>query len=51
MAGSEQDGIDGARADLFVGAAWVATPTPETPLDAYTRLRGLLRDLRPRSWR
>ena len=45
MAGSEQDGIDGARADLFVGAAWVATPTPETPLDAYTTLRGLLRDL------
>ena len=27
MAGSEQDGIDGARADLFVGATWVLTPT------------------------
>jgi prephenate dehydrogenase len=45
MAGSEQDGIDGARADLFVGAAWVVTPTPATPHDAYATLDGLLRDL------
>ncbi len=45
MAGSEQEGIDGARADLFVGAAWVVTPTPATAEDAYTTLRGLLRDL------
>src|SRR6185369_13479632 len=28
MAGSEQDGLDGAEADLFVGATWVLTPTP-----------------------
>ena len=27
MAGSEQDGIDGADADLFAGAVWVLTPT------------------------
>ena len=27
MAGSEQDGIDAARRDLFVGATWVLTPT------------------------
>ena len=27
MAGSEQDGIDGADADLFEGAVWVLTPT------------------------
>lgn len=45
MAGSEQDGIDGAHADLFVGAAWVLTPTPDTAEDAYTVLSGLLRDL------
>jgi prephenate dehydrogenase len=45
MAGSEQEGIDGARPDLFVGAAWVLTPTPATAEDAYTTLRGLVRDL------
>jgi prephenate dehydrogenase len=45
MAGSEQEGIDGARADLFVGAAWVVTPTPATPQDAYATLDALLRDL------
>ena len=33
MAGSEQEGIDGARADVFVGAAWVLTPTPATAED------------------
>ena len=27
MAGSEQEGLDGASADLFVGATWVLTPT------------------------
>ena len=27
MAGSEALGVDGARADLFDGAAWVLTPT------------------------
>jgi prephenate dehydrogenase len=45
MAGSEQEGIDGARGDLFVGAAWVVTPTPATADTAFTALRGLLRDL------
>ena len=45
MAGSEQEGIDGARPDLFVGAAWVLTPTPATAEDAYTTLRGLVREL------
>ena len=30
MAGSEQDGLDGADADLFVGASWVLTPTATT---------------------
>ena len=30
MAGSEQEGLDGADPDLFEGAVWVLTPTPET---------------------
>lgn len=30
MAGSEQSGLDGARSELFRGAAWVITPTEET---------------------
>jgi prephenate dehydrogenase len=46
MAGSEQDGIDGARSDLFVGAAWVVTPTAATAEDGYTTLSSLLRELR-----
>jgi prephenate dehydrogenase len=45
MAGSEQDGIDGARSDLFVGATWVLTPTASTDESAYTALRTLLRAL------
>jgi prephenate dehydrogenase len=45
MAGSEQEGVDGARADLFVGAAWVVTPTPATAEAAYATLSALLRDL------
>jgi prephenate dehydrogenase len=43
MAGSEQEGVDGARADLFVGAAWIVTPTPSTPQDVYAALDALLR--------
>jgi prephenate dehydrogenase len=43
MAGSEQEGIDAARRDLFVGATWVLTPTSATDDDAHTRLRSLLR--------
>lgn len=30
MAGSEQSGLRGARAELFRGAAWVICPTPQT---------------------
>jgi prephenate dehydrogenase len=45
MAGSEQEGIDGARADVFVGAAWVLTPTPATVEESYTTLRALLRGM------
>ncbi len=42
MAGSEQVGIDGASAELFVGATWVLTPTPSTDPAAYARVRSVL---------
>lgn len=45
MAGSEQDGIAGADADLFVGATWVLTPTEYTEIGAFTTLRSLVADL------
>lgn len=45
MAGSEQDGVDAARPDLFVGATWVLTPTALTDDAAYARLRALLREM------
>ena len=42
MAGSEQEGVDGASGDLFRGATWVLTPTLDTDGDAYTRVRALV---------
>jgi prephenate dehydrogenase len=39
MAGSEQDGLDGARAELFQGATWVLTPTDHTHPDAFATVR------------
>jgi prephenate dehydrogenase len=39
MAGSEQEGVDGADAELFSGATWVLTPTPRTDPDAFTAVR------------
>jgi prephenate dehydrogenase len=45
MAGSEQDGLDGADADLFVGATWVLTPTERTSEDAFQAVRTLVRSL------
>ncbi len=45
MAGSEQVGVEGASADLFVGATWVLTPTAATDPGAYARLRAILADL------
>lgn len=41
MAGSEQDGLAGADADLFEGATWVLTPVPGTDPDAHTTVRAL----------
>jgi prephenate dehydrogenase len=45
MAGSEQDGLDGAEEDLFAGATWVLTPTEQTEIGAFTRLRTLVAEL------
>ncbi len=45
MAGSEQRGLAGARADLFQGCTWVLTPTSRTRPETYGRLHGVLRDL------
>jgi len=45
MAGSEQDGIGGARADLFTGAMWVLTPTDSTDEASFARVRGLVREM------
>jgi prephenate dehydrogenase len=42
MAGSEQEGVDGARADLFEGATWVLTPRLDTDGDAYTLVRSIV---------
>jgi prephenate dehydrogenase len=45
MAGSEQEGVDGADPDLFVGAVWVLTPTPVTDDAAYALVRSVVKDL------
>jgi len=45
MAGSEQDGVDGADASLFVGAAWTLTPTANTDERAYTLVMRVIREL------
>ncbi len=39
MAGSEQDGLDGADADMFTGATWVLTPTPTTDPQVFEVVR------------
>jgi prephenate dehydrogenase len=45
MAGSEQDGIDAASADLFEGATWVLTPTATTDAPAFDTVRAAIVDL------
>ena len=42
MAGSEQEGIEAARADLFEGAWWVLTPTDHVEPTAYQLLHRTL---------
>ena len=51
MAGSEQEGVEGADPDLFAGAVWVLTPTAATDDDTYALLRGdPHRPRAPTSW-
>ncbi len=45
MAGSEQEGMDGADSGLFEGATWVLTPTVATDADAYTLVRSVVTSL------
>ncbi len=45
MAGSEQQGLDGADPDLFQGATWVLTPTATTSPDAYALVQSVAASL------
>jgi len=45
MAGSEQEGPDGADPELFVGATWVLTPTEHTDPAAFTTLQSVIASL------
>ena len=45
MAGSEQEGVDGARGDLFEGATWVLTPDAATDESAYALVRSVVSNL------
>ncbi len=42
MAGTEGEGIDSARADLFEGALWILAPTKATDPDAYREVNSLV---------
>ena len=43
MAGSEQEGVDGADPEMFLGATWVLTPGQQTSGDAYAEVQSLVR--------
>lgn len=43
MAGSEQEGVDGADPDLFLGATWALTPGEHTSGEAYSEVQSLVR--------
>jgi len=45
MAGSEQEGPDGADPELFAGATWVLTPTPQTEPVAFSRVQSVVASL------
>ncbi|HEX9683735.1 MAG TPA: prephenate dehydrogenase/arogenate dehydrogenase family protein [Acidimicrobiales bacterium] len=45
MAGSEQEGIEGADPDLFRGATWVLTPDENTAPAAFAIVGGMVRSL------
>ena len=42
MAGSEQTGVEAARADLFEGAKWILTPNAQTDAGALGRLTEII---------
>lgn len=48
MAGSEVNGIQGARVDLFEGAHWILCPNESTPAEDYTALHDLFHGLQSR---
>lgn len=48
MAGSEVNGIEGARSDLFEGMHWILCPDARTPGEWYTRLHDTLTALSTR---
>jgi prephenate dehydrogenase len=45
MAGSEQEGPNGADPDLFTGATWVLTPTERTAPDVFTAVQAVVSSL------
>jgi prephenate dehydrogenase len=45
MAGSEQEGVEAARADLFESATWVLTPSAVTDETAYATVRSVVSSL------
>jgi prephenate dehydrogenase len=45
MAGSEQEGVEGADPEMFEGATWVLTPEPHTDPVAYTTVRSVVGEL------
>jgi len=45
MAGSEQDGIEGSRPDMFGGAVWVLTPTGHTDPGSYALVHSAISEL------
>ena len=45
MAGSEVNGIEGARPDLFKGAHWILCPDADTPAEHFPRLHELVTSL------
>jgi prephenate dehydrogenase len=45
MAGSAQDGLDGADADMFEGTVWVLTPTASTSDQAFATVASIASEL------
>ena len=45
MAGSEQDGLDGANAHMFEGAVWVLTPSGHTADDTFSAVASIVAEL------